>query len=210
MLRDDAVAIVKRRLGNRIGTLDAAIIDEMKLAQTIFEHDAFLPWFLLTELTTISTVASQERIAVPTNFLRETERGGFLIMDAENTWQQVLKDDYSALRAVNQSEGLPTHYALTGVNFRLFPTPDQAYVLNLIYFAQDAVLSTNVENQWLKWAPDLFIAQTAFQMAQNHFLDPNVLGVLAGQVREGKASLRRLDGARRATQHRYIMGGPDA
>jgi len=170
MLRDEAVDIIADRLGNRTD-LDTRIIAEMQLSQTMLEQTwgaTDMPWFLLKELgeqASTSTVAGQERLEVPSDFLREPEGGALWVQDTDGTWSGLCKHDIDFLRKHESATGLPRGYALVGKYFRFYPTPDAAYSVRMLYYASDTVLSSNVTNSWLTYAPELLIASTGARIA---------------------------------------------
>lgn len=172
--RDEAVTIIKGRLGRPSDTtIDTLIINEMKLAQTQAERDKVLPWFLLTEISDASATINEQRLKVPTDFLREFGEGALWHFDdsADPTWTDLTKEEFDYLRQrYSTASGAPVSYALVGSYFRLFPTPDQAYTMKMLYYAQDEVLSTDIENQWLKEAPGILISRTGGVIARylNH------------------------------------------
>lgn len=45
--------------------------------------------------------------------------------------------------------GRPTHYAMTGGQFELFPTPDQSYSAELVYFSRVPALTEADPTNWL-------------------------------------------------------------
>jgi len=168
MLRSTAIASIARRLGNRTN-LDSAILTELQATQVTLEEDhAIRPWFLLTEIASATTTASEERVQLPTDFIGEYEYGTLYVYDssAEDPWIELAKDDYDDLVAYHKgATGQPQSYALTGNYFRLFPTPDAAYTLKMLYYKKDTTLDSDIENQWLKYAPELLISETGKRMA---------------------------------------------
>lgn len=50
----------------------------------------FLPWFLETESSGLVTVAEQDWIALPADFLREYDEGIMLITDADGAEQKLV------------------------------------------------------------------------------------------------------------------------
>lgn len=170
MLRDDAIDLVAYRLGNRTD-LDARILAEMKLTQAMLENNwqsSEMPWFLLNELgeqASTTTVNGQERLEVPEDFLREPEDGALWVQDTDSRWYGLCKYDLDYLRKHTSSSGLPRGYALTGKYFRFYPVPDAEYPIRMLYYAADTVLDSNVENNWLKYAPELLIAATGARIA---------------------------------------------
>jgi hypothetical protein len=166
MTRDEAVARIAFLLGNR-SDLNDAIVRELKAAQTQLENGPLLPWFLLSEEATASIALGQERIAIPSDFLREPEEEGALWLFREGTAEpfELAKAQYDKARYVYTGSEQPKVYAAIGGYFYLFPVPDRAYTLKLIYFAADTSLSTNIENKWLKYAPDLLCGQAGGVLA---------------------------------------------
>lgn len=169
MDRDAAVALIARRLGNRTD-LNSDIVTELGYSQTILEQDAAItPWFLTSERSTASTTADEERIELPSDFLREYEYGTLWVYDSteDDPWIELAKDDYDDLVSYHKgATGQPVSYALVGKYFRLFPTPDDAYTLKMIYIKQDDALSAgSTENEWLKYAPYLLCGHTGMAMA---------------------------------------------
>lgn len=163
MLRSAAIALIKQRLGNR-PDMDAHILAEMQFVQaTLLEGGATLPWFLLTEVATATTIAAEERLPVPSDFLREdAELGGLWRYDVtqDKPWIELKKDEYPVLKARYTTTGKPSHYALAGEYFRFFPLPDAAYQIKQVYLARGLPLTSDIENVWLKYAADWLIAET--------------------------------------------------
>jgi len=169
MLRDDAVSRVKRRLLFRTN-LDSAIVEAMQDAQQRLESEAILPWFLMSEVSSINTVSGEERVPLPVDFLRERDEDGLWYFnsaatDDSDVWLELAKDDLDDLRRAYPGEGAPKGYALMGDYLRLFPTPDAAYTLKMSYYKTDTILSSNIENDWLKYRPWLLIAEAGMDIA---------------------------------------------
>ena len=62
--------------------------------------------------------------------------------------------------------GKPTHYALTAGSLELFPTPDQTYTAEMVYFAKVPTLSNSVTTNWLlTTAPDVYLYGALTQSA---------------------------------------------
>lgn len=213
---DAAVTLVKQRLGNRVDSLDAQIVTEMVLAQTILEGSDFLPWFLLTEFSVNTTTANEERVPLPSNFLREYEEGSLYVYDSTQSdpWIELGKEDDETLRADTDlvgTTGQPKKYSVTGNYIRLKPTPDTTYTLRMLYYKYDtAPESGGAENQWLKYAPDWLIAQTVVQMARNLQMPQDKVANFEVDLGKGYRRVRVADSARGAANRNYVMGGADA
>lgn len=173
MDRDTAVSRLQRRLGFRTD-LEAAIIDELQQAQIEHEEEflASPPWFLLEEISSASTVAGEERLPVPENFLQECEQGTLWVYDSseDDPWIELPKGFYENLKAYYTTQERPKRYSLVGPYFRLHPTPDKVYTIRLLYYKRDATLTSNIENQWLKYAPGvlMYSAGIAIAAAMRH------------------------------------------
>jgi len=161
MTRDEAITLVLNRLGNRANdtVLTAQAVLELQHVQEQMELKEELPDFLLTERATASTIADEERLPVPTNFLLELEEGALFITNDDGTEIELEKDDYDVLRNkfASVAATLPTRYALRNDYFVLFPKPNKAYTVRMAYYKKDTVLSSDVTNQWLTYAPDVMI-----------------------------------------------------
>lgn len=67
-------------------------------------------------------------------------------------------DDILQLRMANPTAGRPTHYAHIGETLEVYPTPDQAYTSELLYYEKIPALSdSNTTNWLLQDAPDAYL-----------------------------------------------------
>lgn len=174
MLRDSAVSLIAARCGNRTD-LDVRIVAELQYAQEVLEQREFLPWFLLTESSSPAFTVEVPSTALTgyTGFIREAENdemGEAFVIDPDTAvWTKLKKAPLSELLYANNSvdaeTGLPTRYALTKTDLYISPKPDKAYTVRFRYYATDTVLSSNIENQWLKYAPDLLIGMAGAAVA---------------------------------------------
>lgn len=209
MLRDTAVATIARRLGNRTG-MESDIIAEMQLAQTTLESDATIrPWFLLTEIASTTATAGEERLQLPSNFLAEYEEGTLFVYDGtlDDPWVELVKCPFDDnVKVAKGASGKPESYSLTGDYFRLFPTPDAAYTMKMLYFKQDTTLSSDVENQWLKYAPQLLIAETGITMAA--YLQNKIAHAMFSGLRDLERKRLLVENtSREVTNEELFMGG---
>lgn len=165
-----AVNIIKRQCGFR-PTGDATIIeviqDSQEQIETTYPTEP-LPWFLLTERATVTAVADEERLALPSDFILEYEEDALWLQLPDGGERLLKKYDADDLRAIS-SHMTPAElisnrtsfkfsYALTGDYFRIFPTPDLAYSYKMIYYQKQEVLSDpDTDNRWLRYAPWVLI-----------------------------------------------------
>lgn len=213
MLRDDAVALIRTRCSNRATDvlLEQTIVAELKMAQTELESALVLPWFLLTEIETAETIAHDERLKIPSDFIREPEEETSLwyykVSDEGDPWKELDKDAYDKLKVkYSAQEGEPKAYALVGSYFRLKPTPDAIYPIKMIYYGRDVPLATNIENKWMKQCPDLMIAKAGLIIASQIVKDADAATGFARSLDEASGRYARLWEARDHTGRDYQMG----
>lgn len=177
MIRQEAITRILSRLGRDGDTdLEAKIeLEIVTVQESILEGHQWLPWFLLTEIATETTIADEERVEIPTDFLLEDDDQALWRYDADNTdnqWTPLKKDDLDVLRDKYPGTGEPVAYALRNQYFVLKPTPDDAYTLKMSYYARDTELANDDdENKWLTHAADLVIAETCILMAEEYIKD---------------------------------------
>lgn len=212
MMRNQAVADIQMYLGFRTD-LNDQIISMLQRAQVDLENSAFLPWFLIAETATTLLVPGESRLAPPDDFIQEVEEGALWYYnstaDTDAQWTELRKLEDDDLREYFQSTaGAPKAYTLDGQYFRIYPTPDLEYSVKLRYYARAATLDANIENAWLKYAPDLIIGQAGAKIA---FAARDATAVAKFQEMEmmAKGKLIASDTARRMANYRPIMGGPD-
>jgi hypothetical protein len=255
MMFSIATQRIQRRLGFR-KDLNAAIQDEIMAAQEKYERGvpvpiaasaymgrflvgggSFMPWFLRTEVSTITTTIGEERVPLPTDFIREYEEDALYWFNPnadptiyQNYWLPLWKDDiqfnrqkYGALwynippaspsdtqTSNSWFECGPRAYSLDGNYFRIFPTPQQVYTLKMIYYAQDAVLNPAIdsENKWLEHASDILIGEAGYQVAATA-RDDNRIQYFQTIRDEGVARLFVYTEAQQHENRTYKMGRED-
>lgn len=75
-------------------------------------------------------------------------------------------DDMLQLRAANPVAGRPTHYSHIGDQLEVYPTPDQSYTSELLYYEKIPVLSSENTTNWLlQDAPDAYLYGALLQSA---------------------------------------------
>jgi hypothetical protein len=211
MLRSQAVARAQRILGFTTAH-ETALIEQLQDAQQEFEQDAELPWFLRREISSVSTTIDEERVQVPPDFLREVEEDALYYFDPAaddaDKYTTLVKEELAFLRGDLPGTGSPSHYALDGIYFRVFPTPDEVYTLKMIYYAKDALLTTDIENDWLKYLPTLMIGR-AGQVVAASTRNPEAVVEFKRLESLGLGLLIRGNVARAAAGRTYVMGGKD-
>lgn len=211
MIRSLAVTLILQRLGNRSASEYQSIVEtEMQAMQALLEEDATLmPWFLITTSPSYPLVAGDNSLVLPDDFLLELEEGMVEIYDASvPKWRTLAKDDFDTLvqTYVDEGSARPEKYALVGNYLRFFFTPDIIYNVRLTYFARALPLTADIENVWLKYAGDLLMARTGYQVASHHLQDTELSAVFADDVKVAKDRLWRLNEARMHAGRDYQMG----
>lgn len=211
MLRSEAVTRIQDWLGFRTD-LESNIITALQDVQVELEGGDELPWFLLSEVSAYTTTVDEERISLPSNFLREWE-GDHLwyFIDGgteDDTWTPLLKMPVDQMRMDYKGSGPPAAYAMSGDYWRIGPKPDEIYTLKQIFYTKAALLTTDIENKWLKHAADLMIGRAGQKIA-TPVRDGDALA--AFQAMDQKATNRLLiENIQYEHNNRSLqMGGPD-
>lgn len=174
------------------------------------EKRAFLPWFLISEFNSANATVGEERLQVPTDFLREVEEEGTLwIVEDDGELTQLHKEGSQGVRAAKYytGSGKPVVYGLVNDYFRLFPTPDDTYEFKLTYYKEDAAItfSPDIETAWLKHAPYLVMAHAGLRVAKQS-RDPNAITIFKDMLQEAESELVSMDAARRNVNRDVSMG----
>jgi hypothetical protein len=211
MLRDAAVSLIAARMGQRTD-LNAAILLEMALTiQTKLEETAMMtPWFLLYRDGTLLSVVGDDLVSLPSDFIVPAEDRALQVYDATALrWLTLEKMTYEDLDAkhVDAEPTQPTAYAIDGVSLVLRPVPDAAYSLRLRYFRHDPLtIATNIETNWLKYAPDLVIAATCAEVARGQIHDMPLAQSFSTEILGAWNRVKILNEARQHAGMRYEMG----
>ena len=97
--------------------------------------------------TTLSTVASQEFITLPTDFIEL--RSVSISNSGYTTTLDYLAPDQYQNQYTDSTTGFPRVYTIIGSSLYARPIPDAIYTLTLIYEARLATLSNSNTNNWL-------------------------------------------------------------
>jgi hypothetical protein len=215
MLRDAAVARIQQGLGFRGSSYQStAIVTALQDVQVELEMGPTLPWFLESEILSVSTQDEEERLALPDGFIKEIDDGALWYYDgtatsASDVWTELKKDELEYLRKTYPGEGIPSHYNLQGEYMRLFPTPDAStYTLKLLCYLKDTVLSANVENKWLEHTPRLLIGLAGVELAGDT-RDQSAIDKFMNMASAARLVLANFETAREEAGQRRVMGGPD-
>lgn len=215
MDRDALETEIRNKLGYNTNLDASLIIGAIQNAQIILERKSELPWFLESENSSINTTAGEERIPVPSDFLREINENAMWRYDAtgDPDWVELGKTSVPEGRrtyaADDDASGKPLYYALQGNYFRLFPTPDDNYTIKLIYYKKDTVLSSGAtENGWSTVCPFLLIGRAGMLLTGNN-KDQASMATFKELYEEGLNDLFRSSEGREHAGQVYVRGDPD-
>ena len=219
MRRDEAVDLLMGRLGSRnhAATRQDAINEMVYVQTNLLEGDPTLPWFLLSESTQTTTTIDEERVALPSDFLQEWEEGALYIVTDDGDTVGMVKDDWDRIKARVTGSGQPEYYAIGGNYFFLRKVPNKAYTLIMRYYAREASVAGtygaavdtdgNIENNWLKWASDWFIAETGIIIARQYLQSEPMLKLFVEQRAVAKKRLVDKDTIMQETNIQRFMEG---
>jgi hypothetical protein len=180
MLRSEAILSIKRGLGFR-QTQDTAIIAALKEAQRNLEAGKTLPNWLVEYDAPIPVTSGTNTIALPTGFIRlhddydlyrvSPTAGNVTIKrrrfdEAYEAFVASGDEDDSAVVPVAGS--YPQVFTLLNkLEAILIPTPMVSFTAYLSFYKGAALLDSDIENAWLKNAPDYLIGLAGMTVAGN-------------------------------------------
>lgn len=178
MLRDDAITRMKRKLSWRTGTtIDAQIVQVLQDAQRVIENSGLklpnglgvpVPWYLEKVDHEIELVAGTSLYDLPSNFIKEMEDFPPYALSTEGRRLELIKTIPNAAETqLVPLMGPPQVYYHAGTKIKVLPEPDAAYVLYLSYVKQGASLETNIENEHLKYVPELLMGVAGEEIAND-------------------------------------------
>lgn len=174
----DLVKIVGWRLGDRDDMQDRISLELDFVQDFVLEAKPWHPWFLETEWANANTVIGERRLPYPADFLDEIEENHLYLVQENTALRELKKLDYDVAMAKygNTDSGLaystPVVYAAEGLYFHLFPAPDNAYPVQMKYYAKAARISDATKNStWLQFAGDLVVAELLRLLAEKHIKD---------------------------------------
>lgn len=211
--RSDIINLVLARCGRQEGNayLAAQAVTELKLIQSRLEGEAFMPWFLLSDESSLVSAAATKTTALPTDFLREYEDFPLYLYDstAEDPYTQLTKDEYDVLESKfgEDSPTVPSAYALQGSALNWFPTPDAIYNFRWKYYqAQPSLDETTSSNAWTENAADLLVAELGIVIAGSYKKDADRAQMFGIDLTRAQRRLLSFDEARKQANRDLQMG----
>lgn len=179
--RTEAVKRINDAIGFRPDghALEPKIILRLQEAQRDLEKGKTLPKFLIVEDQTLSLLAGGHSVAKPARFLREDDETRIRFFPPNSTIPRFLArrlyiDAVEAnLRStgdpvlINQPPGPPSIYVMRQSIIDFITTSDRAYTLYWNYYQKDDLLTTDIENLWLREASDWLIGEAGLRIAKS-------------------------------------------
>lgn len=219
MTPNDLITILKLRLANsNDSNLDSGIISIANLVQERLEQGPELPWFLFNDTnvlgTNLSTVASTETVALPSDFLREEEELEYVLFvydaDESDPWVPLPRESYNKAKAKYTESGQPKYYEILGSNLYLRPIPDAVYTLRLLYFgADDDIIAGQPANNWLTYASDWIMAETGLILTSDVVPMPSLAEHYREEAQRAQRRITYETIARREAGYMRAMGGEE-
>lgn len=179
MLRDEAVLRINRGLGflpvGHAQTND--IISCLQEAQRDLEKGKTIPRFLLRENETLTILENQTQVALPVRFLRPDDDNPLSYVGTDSNLRQYLtpyryyREAVEALQSQQRPDqpalgtDAPSVYVILNDVVDFIVKVDRKYTFTWNYYEGDAVLTSNIENKWLKFAPEWLIGEAGIRMA---------------------------------------------
>lgn len=210
MTRDEAVAQIQLMLGFRT-SLATQIQTQLIIEQSKLESDATLPWFLRKNGTVIHTSPGDPFIPKPADFIREWDEDPlYMIFESDGEAYNVplVKDSEAFLRARYNGDESPRGYVEFATQWKLVPTPTQDFSVNYSYYAKEPVLSSNIENNWLKFNHEVLIGRAGMIIATG-LRDKAAMEVLGAMAAAGTEKLNSQSTAQDEAGARRVIGGED-
>lgn len=174
MIGSVAVDTLIFRLGrsSRVSTaFRAQVLSELQTAQRRLEDDPSLPWFLLTDRSHHLLTQYEERVRLPSDFVRENEEDELRIKvsgEADTSYTALQKDHWDSVPLPFRPGvyGRPKYFTIWGEYLILSPAPDRNdYQIQMTYWKRDNLFSLTEENLWLRYAPDFLMAEAGITIA---------------------------------------------
>ena len=167
MMRSEAITIIKRGLGFR-QTQDAAIIAALKQAQRDAELGQTLPNWLLSFDQPIVTTAGSPIVTLPPGFIRFANEYVPYYTNADLAVVTLpLRHNLEAKEAylTSRAEDPQVFVQQTKTRGYLVPTPKTSFTLFVTAYKSAEVLDSEIENAWLRFAPNYLIGMAGTHVA---------------------------------------------
>ena len=94
--------------------------------------------------------------ALPTDFVEAVRI--MLTTPSVQRLELITNSELMDKRATSETAGTPTHYALVDGTLEVYPTPDQDYTMEMVYYSRISTLSASASTNWvLTYSPDAYL-----------------------------------------------------
>jgi hypothetical protein len=201
---------IQMLMGHRTD-LTAVINTQIGIQQRALEKEVkwlIRPWFLQTDDRTVGTLTiDDETFDRPTDFIAEIEEDAVTLVNDEAEEIALCKADEDDLRSLygNEDSTFPSAYASAGRKFRIFPKADVAYTVKMRYYAHDAIMTDDSEeNLWAEHAPSCLVGRVGlFVCGANDAKQRDMFGAI---FNEAKSALEQYSMDLLTDNRRYAMG----
>jgi len=167
VLRDVALARVQDGIGFRRDMVDQIIL-RMQEEQRDLERGKTLPSFLLVEGAMLELLSGEQAVDLPADFLRRSPIPlRYYDSPSSQAFREIPWRDYVSASAIyaDYTPSGPAVAALRTTSIQFFPIADSDYSISWDYYKRDALLTSNIENLWLEFAPELIIGGAGLRLS---------------------------------------------
>ena len=146
---------LKTTVANYLGRSDltSQIPDFISLAEIRLSRDLRIRQMLKTATATMT--ANDPTVGLPSDFLAMRD---IYIEGAPRVSISYQTPSIFSRNARADESGKPVFYTMRGLEFEFAPKPDNAYTLQMVYYAKpDAMSNTNLSNVFMANAPDALL-----------------------------------------------------
>jgi len=180
MTRSEAVALVNQGIGFRPSgnSLEGAIVLKLQEAQRDLESGKSLPKFLIQENQTLTLPAGSHSVTMPSGFLRESDenplhyfsttsgRAVFLVRRGYKEALESIQDPTSGSSLPDVARA-PKIFVVRKGTVDFITTADQTYTFYWDYYKAADLLTTDIENIWLRVAPEWLWGEAGWRIAMD-------------------------------------------
>jgi hypothetical protein len=191
--RTEAVQRINDGLGFRPDghSLEAKIILRLQEAQRDLESGKTLPRFLIREDQELLLAAGAHTAALPADFIREDDDNRLHFFTPTSDIARYLKPKrYSDAVVANlreQGPVGPSIYVIRATTVDFITTADTNYTLIWNYYKSGALLTSNIENEWLAGAPEWLIGEAGIRIATDA-RDAEAVQLFSALATKGRAA----------------------
>ena len=207
MSRSAVIDLIRDALGFNTALSEAIILRHMDLVQHNYERGSDmrpLPWFLFDPEETVTTVASQRNVTLPTGFIDFDEDWPLTIFTTDGEEKELQRLRRSVFSSNLDETGFPTAFDTDYSSLYLWKKPDAVYTINVPCYKESTALSTITTGSWFTELKALLIEEVAFSIAKA-MGDKNFLSKT--DINQKRADYITLSEAKKHTLTQYKMGG---